>query len=119
MKIICPQCGFTGTFAATTPTQAQHEAGQVSRPVDLLDTPGYIDAELGDLAVCSGCGDALVFAGWMHIGPELMSELSEHGQKQIRDGQEAVRRLKKARQAQERHDRDPGQARRWEKGREA
>lgn len=97
MKIKCPRCGFSGTFGATMPTDAQRAAGIKSQAVDLLDTSRYVENETGELAICSHCGAPLVFAGWVEIVPDLLMNLSPEARKIIREGQEAVRRMKQDR----------------------
>ncbi len=97
MKIKCPRCGFSGTFGATMPTDAQRAAGIKSQAVDLLDSPGHVENEVGELAICSHCGAPLVFAGWVEIVPDLLMNLSPEARKIIREGQEAVHRMKQDR----------------------
>lgn len=94
MKITCPKCGFSGGFAATIPSDTARAGGEKSRPVDLLDNPSFLEPEANALALCSNCGTALIFAGWIEVPPDMIKEMLPSDQKMIRDGQEAIRRLR-------------------------
>lgn len=65
-----------------------------SQAVDLLDNAAFIEPEIGEIAVCSQCAAALVFAGWMEIDTAMLALLSPAARKMIRDGQEAARRFR-------------------------
>jgi len=95
MTITCPKCGFTGGFGATLPSDRARAAGATSQAVDLLDSGKYAKMGVGELAICSHCETALVFAGWIEIDPQLVMTLSPEGRKMIQDGQEAIRRAKR------------------------
>jgi hypothetical protein len=94
MKIVCPKCGFAGGFAATVPSDTQRADGEKSRPVDLLDNPSFLEPEPNALAMCSDCGTVLIYVGWTEVPPDAIKRMSPSDQKMIRNGQEAIRRLK-------------------------
>lgn len=91
MKITCPECGFSGAWGATVPL----EPGGHSRPVDLLDAPAYVEPAFGEVAICSGCSAALMYAGWVRMPDDLLAEMSPENQEFIRRAQDVAREFRR------------------------
>ena len=73
MTITCPKCGFAGRPGPGAPRE----------PAE------------GNIALCSGCGAALLYVGWLEVTPETMRQLPPGEQQMIRDGQGAIRQKQK------------------------